>query len=275
LVGQLTALPPTDQPFLDSYQMVAANSAFTRDWIRRLWNRDSEILHPPVLPQPRVAKTPIILGVGRFFDPADGHNKRQLELVAAFARLRDPASPHRYVARGWALHLVGGCEARGAGYLADVEAAAAGLPVHLHVNASGAQLRDLYSRAAIFWHATGLGEDEETHPERFEHFGITTVEAMSAGAVPVVIAKAGQLELFIDGLAGYHWRTLDELVERTGELMVDPVRRAFMADRAVEAAARFGPEAFGTRLEALVARLEALPAFTPGSASKTGARPRP
>jgi hypothetical protein len=31
-----------------------------------------------------------------------------------------------------------------------------------------------------------LGEDPERHPDRFEHFGITTVEAMSAGAVPVV-----------------------------------------------------------------------------------------
>ena len=29
--------------------------------------------------------------------------------------------------------------------------------------------------------------DPDRHPDRFEHFGITTVEAMSAGAVPIVI----------------------------------------------------------------------------------------
>ena len=96
----------------------------------------------------------------------------------------------------------------------------------MHLNATGAEVRDLYSRAALFWHATGLGEDEETHPERLEHFGISTVEAMSAGAVPVVIGRAGQLELFEDGIAGYHWQTLDELVARTGQLMADPVGRA-------------------------------------------------
>ena len=88
LAGQLTSLPATDQRFLDTYQLIAANSAFTQSWIMRLWGRESDILYPPVTPQPRVAKAPIILGVGRFFDPADGHNKRQLELVAAFARLR-------------------------------------------------------------------------------------------------------------------------------------------------------------------------------------------
>ena len=107
----------------------------------------------------------------------------------------------------------------------------------------------------MFWHATGLGEDTDTHPERLEHFGISTVEAMSAGAVPVVIGRAGQLELCEGGVAGYHWQTVDELVARTAELIADPVGRALMADRAVEAAARFGPEPFAARLEELVASL--------------------
>ena len=258
LAGQLTALPDRDRRFLDTYPLIAANSAFTRGWIGRLWGRDAEVLYPPVVPQPRVAKERIVLGVGRFFDPADGHNKRQLELVSAFARLVAPGSAHRDDAQGWELHLVGGCEARGERYVERVRAAAEGLPVCLHLNATGAEVRDLYSRAALFWHATGLGEDEETHPERLEHFGISTVEAMSAGAVPVVIGRAGQLELFEDGIAGYHWQTLDELVARTGQLMADPVGRAYMADQAVEAAARFGPEPFTARLEGLVAGLDAL-----------------
>ena len=73
-----------------------------------------------------------------------------------------------------------------------------------------------------------------------------------------VIGRAGQLELFEDGIAGYHWQTLDELVARTGQLMADPVGRAYMADQAVEAAGRFGPEPFTARLEGLVAGLDAL-----------------
>jgi glycosyltransferase involved in cell wall biosynthesis len=184
--------------------------------------------------------------VGRFFDPAAGHNKRQLELVQAFRQLG---------AAGWSLHLVGGCDRLGEAYLAEVREVARGLDVELHVNASGAQVRALYGRASLFWHATGLGEDEEAHPERFEHFGITTVEAMSAGVVPVVIAKAGQLELFEPDTAGLLWNTIDELVEHSRQLIAEPERRAAMADAAVAEAQRFLRLAFAARLNQLVGRL--------------------
>ena len=84
---------------------------------------------------------------------------------------------------------MGGCGPEHRPYLDEIRSAAEGLPVTLHPEASGAELRDLYGRASIFWHAAGLGEDPDRHPDRFEHFGITTVEAMSAGAVPVVIGR--------------------------------------------------------------------------------------
>ena len=75
------------------------------------------------------------------------------------------------------------------------------------------ELRSLFARASVYWHATGLGEDPELHPERMEHFGIATVEAMSAGAVPVAIGVAGQLEVFDDGVEGFHFHDLDELLK--------------------------------------------------------------
>ena len=43
------------------------------------------------------------------------------------------------------------------------------------------------------------GEDAERHPERFEHFGISVVEAMAAGAVPLVFGAAGPGEIVQDG----------------------------------------------------------------------------
>jgi glycosyltransferase involved in cell wall biosynthesis len=243
---QVIAVPTTTGAFLDSYDLVMSNSRFTRGWVQRLWGRDSEVLYPPVVAQPRGSKEQVILGVGRFFDPGAGHNKRQLELVQAFRQLG---------AAGWSLHLVGGCDRLGEAYLAEVREAARGLDVELHVNASGAQVRELYGRASLFWHATGLGEDEEAHPERFEHFGITTVEAMSAGVVPVVIAKAGQLELFEPDKAGLLWTTIDELVEHSGRLIAEPERRAAMADAAVAEAQRFLRPAFAARLNQLVGTL--------------------
>ena len=84
-----------------------------------------------------------------------------------------------------------------------------------------ARVRDLLSRARVFWHATGLGEDDE-HPELAEHFGIATVEAMAAGCVPVVIDRGGQSEIVTDGVNGFLWSTLDEMKRCTRRLIDDP-----------------------------------------------------
>jgi glycosyltransferase involved in cell wall biosynthesis len=227
--------------FLDSYDRILSNSAYTQRWVHRLWGRDSDVFHPPVTPMPRRDKRPVILSVGRFFLPGTGHNKKQLDMVEAFRRLSD-----RRVS-GWELHLVGGCAPEHAAYLEQIRAAADGLPVVLHPDAPGAVLRDLYGRASIYWHAAGLGEDVERHPDRYEHFGITTVEAMSAGAVPVVIDAAGQVEIVQQGVSGYRFATLDGLVRHTEHLIADPRWREQLS-RAAEARARdFGWDSFIAR----------------------------
>ena len=52
-------------------------------------------------------KQPVILSVGRFFDPTQGHSKKRLELVGPFD------SSTTRVFQGWTLHLVGGCGSGG------------------------------------------------------------------------------------------------------------------------------------------------------------------
>lgn len=250
--------PLPQKRFYESYDRVVANSAFTQHWIRRWWQTDSVVLHPPVVMQQRQEKEPIILHVGRFFDARSGHSKKQLELVYAFRRLVEGGR-----ADGWALHLVGGCADADRPYLDRVREAAEGLPVQVHPDAPGAVVRDLYGRASIYWHATGLGEDAEAHPDRLEHFGIATVEAMSAGAVPVVIGLAGQLEVLDDGVEGYHWLTADELVERTASLIEDPARLGELSAAAEQRARDFGVPAFAERLRDLVAEVTGEPAPGP------------
>jgi glycosyltransferase involved in cell wall biosynthesis len=214
-----------------------------------MWGRDSEVLYPPVTLVPRQAKRPVILSVGRFFVPGTGHNKKQLELVQAFRALVGSGR-----AGGYELHLVGGCAPEHQPYLDQVTAAADGLAVVLHPDASGADLRQLYGEASIYWHAAGLGEDPERHPERFEHFGITTVEAMSAGAVPVVIDAAGQAEIVEQGVSGYRFRDQDELVSRTLDLIADDDRRHKLSMAAEERAQVFGWDAFVGNVRGHVAR---------------------
>ena len=54
-----------------------------------------------------------------------------------------------------------------------------------------------------------------------EHFGITTVEAMAAGTVPVVTNSGGHLETVILGQSGYLWDSIDQLVKQTVALAKD------------------------------------------------------
>ena len=244
----LTAPPPSLE-FLDTYDRIVSISEFTKGWVKRLWDRESELLHPPVDPIPALPKEPLILGVGRFFGERAGHSKKQLELVRAFRRLV------REGARGWQLHLVGGCSQEQESYLERVRQAAKGLPVVLHVNAPGAELRDLYGRASLFWHATGLDENEERHPHRLEHFGISTVEAMSAGAVPVVIDRAGQREIVEPNVSGLLFRSLDELVAASRRLVADSDLRDRLRAGAIGRAAEFSSRRFGERLRSIVASL--------------------
>ena len=128
------------------------------------------------------------------------------EAARADRRLQAAALP------GWELALAGGCDGANREYFLAARRAAIGQPIAVHVNATGEHVRRLLAEASIYWHAGGFGEDPERHPERFEHFGIAVVEAMAAGAVPLVFAAGGPAEIVQDGVNGCHWRTLDELV---------------------------------------------------------------
>jgi glycosyltransferase involved in cell wall biosynthesis len=255
-VGVARAVPMlaghTGRPHhLDTYDRLLANSRYTQRWIERLWHRQSTLLYPPVSRAPRRDKEPIILSVGRFFLPGTGHNKKQLEMVTAFRRLVE-----RGGADGWEYHLVGGCAPQDRPYLDQIRSAATGLPVVLHPDASGGELRELYGRASIFWHAAGLGEDPERYPDRFEHFGITTVEAMSAGAVPVVIDAAGQIEIVEHGASGYRFAGPNGLVAHTERLIADPAWRETLSRAAERRARDFGWDAFAARVREEVGSLD-------------------
>ena len=235
--------------FLPTYTRYLANSHFTAGWIEQLWGTRSDVLYPPVRPSVAPSgKQPLILVLGRFFDPSYGHSKKQHELLATFADLH-----HSGRLPGWRMAIVGGCDAANRDYALQVRRDAIGLPVDVHVNAAGDVVERLLGEASLYWHGAGLGEDDERHPERFEHFGISVVEAMAAGAVPLVFAAAGPAEIVRDGVDGVQWRTLDQLATASVELATDEARRAAMSAAAVERAGDFSAAAFRTRLLELVA----------------------
>ena len=241
-----------DVSWAKSYTGFWSNSAYTARWTERLWHVKSDIVFPPVRPVVGAdwsAKRPSIASVGRFFDPSLGHCKKQRDLLHAFATMH---ADGRSAANGtqWKLSFVGGADGASRDYTLGVRRAAVGLPVDVHVNAPRHTVVEVLNGASIYWHGTGLGEDVDRHPERFEHFGIAVVEAMAAGAVPVVFGEAGPAEIVRHGVDGFHWRTLDELATHTHRLMTDTDLRRRMAEAAVTRAADFSLTRFADAVDA-------------------------
>ena len=77
-----------------------------------------------------------------------------------------------------------------------------------------------------------------------EHFGITTVEAMSFGAVPIVINKGGQKETVKEEVSGYRWNTEEECITKTLKVIENEEERINMANICVEEAKNYSIDAF-------------------------------
>ena len=239
-----------DEDFLNSYQVFISNSEYTNHWNEVRWQVGDKqrIIYPPVFAEKEIEgkyqedkKKNIIMSVGRFFVGA--HSKKQLDLVKFFVNHQDVFKDYEY-------HLAGAVATlqEDVDYLNKIKAIASTVNnVFIHENCPFDELMDLYSKAKIFWHGTGYGVDENAQPEKMEHFGITPVEAMSYGVIPVVINKGGPKETVIDGEIGYCWNTEEECVAKTKLLIDDDELRRQMAVKATVRAKEYSIEKFYER----------------------------
>ena len=240
-----------------TYRSIVANSSYSASWVERLWHVRADYIWPPCndMGPSAIEKQPWILGVGRFHAP-DGmeHTKSQDVMIEAFAKVHAQEG----LGSGVELHLVGDLngEARNHRWLEELRARSEGLPVVFHPNASYDELRSLYRQSSLFWIATGFGFDPESYPGKQEHFGMVTVEAMSAGAVPLARASGGSLEI-VDERSGLLWGDVDELVAQTVDLLADGPRRDAMANAAVDRARQFAVAAYHERVRHAVEALSA------------------
>lgn len=249
------ATPRIESETIDSYSTIVAISQYSEYWIQQRWNRRAEIIYPPCDDMgPPTAKEKSILHAGRFIADSNAderHHKGQRLLLDVFTRLKDLQQ------EGWSLHFAGslGSNKRSREFAESLVQAAKNLPVVFHFNSPRETIRDLYRKAAIYWHTTGYGFDPNTYPGKQEHFGITTVEAMSAGAVPVVYATGGQKEIVTHGVDGLWWKNLDELAAQTRRLIRDSDLRSRLAQQAVHASKQFNHQTFAARIDELIANV--------------------
>ncbi|NCN87368.1 MAG: glycosyltransferase family 4 protein [Candidatus Pacebacteria bacterium] len=227
---------------LNNWQEKNTNSKFTKKIIEKYWDTKIDYVHYPVVVDDNISdkldldkKEKIILHVGRFFRQL--HSKRQDVLVSIFAKLK---------AKGWKLILVGTVEDQD--YLDDVKELASGLDVEIKTKVSRKQLINLYKQASIYWHATGFAVSETKNPEKVEHFGISTVEAMSYGCAPVVINKGGQKEILSGELKKWLWNDKTECVSLTRELIKSNKLLKSVQEQAINRSKDFSQEKFENKL---------------------------
>jgi glycosyltransferase involved in cell wall biosynthesis len=194
-----------------------------------------------------VEKTNHILSVGRF--AVVGAGKKQIEMLQLFDQLKTTGH------KDWNYDCVGGCgtSAEELAFLQKANQLGEKCGANVIANLGHAQLKNLYRKAKIFWHAAGMNVDENLQPELAEHFGMTTAEAMAAGCVPVVINKGGQPEIVEHGVSGFLWNTPEEWRAYTVRLMQDDSLFQKMSSAAREHARLFSREAYVKRFHSLLA----------------------
>ena len=244
-------------PYADDYERVVVYSPFVqRHYAGALLDigrplTQITIVSPPAVLAPAAStggKKPMVLGVGRFF--VGGHAKRQDLMIEAFRKLH-ALHPEAE------LHLAGSLPADSEfrAYFAELQRKAARLPVFFHPNASPERMAQLYDEASLYWHLSGYGVDEARDPHRCEHFGITVVEAMSAGCIPLVVNRGGPPATVQGGVSGHVFETLDELVKISAGILSLPADAAgvvAMRAAAIEASARYGAERFAAEFRGLM-----------------------
>ncbi len=234
------------------------NSKYTKSYIDKSLGIKSLVIYPPIELKPKkLKKQNVILNVGRFrvrdvvtrvqdVKVGIGDYKKQGIMIEAFRKMMAKGL------KGWKLVIATSIKEQDHQTFQIFKKAAEGLPVEFLVNKTNDELWDTYSIAKIYWHASGFGENLKEHPEYAEHFGISTVEAMGAGAVAIVIDAGGQKEIVEDGKSGFLWNTLSELIDKTSLLIKSEKMLAEMSEKATRRAQLLADNKFCKEISKLI-----------------------
>ncbi len=219
---------------------VICNSEFTKKIVDKEYgfSDKSIVIYPPVdikKFRPKKQKENIILYVGRFSRLTQ--SKRQDVLIKVFKKLYKQK-------KNWKLILAGGTEVGADEYFEQLKSDAKSFPIEILESPKFDKISDLFARAKIFWSASGYGVDENTSPQKVEHFGITVVEAMSAGVVPIVFSAGGHKEIINNGINGFLWTKKNTLINKTIALIDDSKILRNISDTAKKDSNKYGYERF-------------------------------
>jgi glycosyltransferase involved in cell wall biosynthesis len=176
------------------------NSLYTKSWLKKLWCVDAKVIYPPVdIPEHvSLKKENLIISVGRI-----SPDKNYEAVIEIFRRSN---------VKNYRLIICGKSDSEE--YLEKLKKLSENLAVDFKLNLSDKELKSFYSKAKIFIQAKGMDINENKFPALFEHFGMTTAEAMSYGCVPLALNKAGYKETVKEGYTGFLFNSPEEAVEK-------------------------------------------------------------
>lgn len=230
-----------------SYDLYIANSLYTQKWLGRIWDigpRKNALLYPPVsFVKTRGGEKSDSIIICSRIEPS-----KEIDLlVQTFLSSQTLLQTAK-------LFIAGSVIDENAAYINKIKVLINDYAdiVHLIENPDREEIENYYSKSKIFWHAKGYSCDENIKPAELEHFGITTVEAMSAGCVPVVINKGGQKEIITGGVNGFLWDTPEELIEKTIAVLQNPEKYQLMSKAARETIDKYSFDQFTKNLHLLL-----------------------
>lgn len=229
---------------LKGWSLIIYNSNFTRINAEKNWPLTSKVIYPPVdvFKIKPLKKKNYILSVGRFFGYLK--DKKHEVLVDTFKSLVDENKLDE-----WSLHLVGAMSEGDEEYVELLKQQAKEYKIFIHPNLPFEDLKKLYGESSIYWHASGY---QELDPKKMEHFGITIVEAMAAGCVPVVVNSGGAKEIIKEGESGFLWNEVKDLKKFTVSLIKDSKLREEMMEKSEKRSKVFSKDKFSREIIRLV-----------------------
>lgn len=224
--------------------LAMVNSSWTQSHILKLWKIPDRTkrVYPPcdttgleALPLERPTKTPAIISVAQF-RPEKAHPLQVEAFAKALSKLDEGLPKPK-------LQLVGSCRNNAdENRLQKLKEKAAKLnvenDVEFHKNIMYRDLVTLLGAATA-----GI------HSMTDEHFGISVVEYMAAGAIPIAHNSAGpKMDIVVDedgGRTGFLARTADEYADAILEVLrMSETKRLEMAAAARKRAGRFSEQKF-------------------------------
>lgn len=234
--------------YAEKYDLFLPNSKFTQGFLKKIWpdigSKGDSVLYPPVeqIPLSGEEKRNQIFVCSRI------EKSKKLEFLIDAYKSSD------YIKSNFRLVIAGGLPKDQLKYGEELKEYASGADIEFITNAPFSKIIELYNQSKIFWHSKGVDADEEKDPFLCEHFGISTVEAMSAGCVPIVINKGGQKEIVLEN-CGFRWNTKEQLVEYTEKLAKDENLQKSMSKASIERSKDFNLESFRNNLVTILEKL--------------------